>query len=255
MKRRMGLLEIFPFAFFIFLSSFMIVKSIFILLFNAPFSPSFILRLTPLYLIPNIEESQLLFFSLLVIVIDTYLHIKDTKKNLLYSFIPSLIILCSISLFIISNDFSINYAVYYLLFVILLGILVIDNKRTLPETLPEPSRRSTPIHNLNLLDRIIGLSFRAKPVNVPSQNNPLSQIEELKPPYTTALEIMGIKSIEKLAESDPEVLFGDIKDLEPEVDQKMVENWIKSAKELTGKITVNEIKNNEKLMNKKTVKN
>ncbi|HDD57400.1 MAG: hypothetical protein DRN33_04260 [Thermoplasmata archaeon] len=236
MKKKKTELWMFSFAFFIFLSSFMIVKSIFILLFNAPFSPSFILELTPFYLISSIEESQLLFFSLIIVLVDTYLHIKDTKKNLLYSFIPTFIILGSISIFIVSNDFSVQYTVYYLLFASFLAVLIIDNKRTLPE----PSKRAKKRKKKTLL--LPAVQFKKFPVNKRKAHvvrvrqakpvNALTQLKEIKPAYATALEAVGIKSIEDLAGSDPKDIMKkfESKNIKPAVNQKMVEKWIESAK-------------------------
>ena len=122
----------FSFVFFVFLSSFLVVKGVFILFFQASFDPPFILQLTPLYLISSVSSMQLFFFSLIVVVVDTYLHIKDTKRNLLYSLIPTGVIIGGVTPVIIMNEFSVEYTVHYLLFSLLLIILVLDHRRTLP---------------------------------------------------------------------------------------------------------------------------
>jgi len=236
-KKKKTELWMFSFAFFIFLSSFMIVKSIFILLFNAPFSPSFILELTPFYLISSIEESQLLFFSLIIVLVDTYLHIKDTKKNLLYSFIPTFIILGSISIFIVSNDFSVQYTVYYLLFAFFLAVLIIDNKRTLPKSSKRAKKRKKktlllPAVQFKKFPVINKRKTQVIKVKQAKPTNTLTHLREIKPAYATALEAVGIKSIEDLAGSDPKDIVKkfESKGIKPAVNQKTVEKWIESAK-------------------------
>ncbi|HHH80156.1 MAG TPA: DUF4332 domain-containing protein [Thermoplasmatales archaeon] len=134
----------FSFIFFVFLSSFVAAKAVFILFFQASFDPPFILQLTPLYLLPAVNNLQLFLFSLIVVVFDAYLHIKDTRRNLLYSLIPTLIMLSGVSSVIIMNEFSVEYTVHYLLFLFLLVILVVDHRRTLPaikeKVKPMPSK-------------------------------------------------------------------------------------------------------------------
>jgi hypothetical protein len=228
-------IEYFPFAFFIFLSSFLITKSLFILLFNASFSPSFILKLTPLYLISSINEFQLLFFSLLIVIVDTYLHVRDTRKNLLYSFIPTLIMSISVSIVIASNAISVEYTAYYLLFFLLLTILLIDNQRLLPErkgllSLLMEKRRFLPFP-IPLPIKKSTYFIETKPTKLPKT---LSQLEGLKPAHLEALEAVGIKSIEDLANIDSITVIERLidKDIKPKIGQDVIDRWIESARNL-----------------------
>jgi len=136
------LLLMVPLFFFIFLSLFIFFKFIFIFFFRAAFEPSFIFELTPFYVLAGLNNLQLLFLSLIVVFLDTYLHIKATRKNLLYSFIPTSLMLSGSGVGIITHGISINI----LLFGLLLFVILIDHRRTLlyPDTLAAAQQPAEP---------------------------------------------------------------------------------------------------------------
>ncbi|MFA5101977.1 MAG: PAS domain S-box protein [Candidatus Thermoplasmatota archaeon] len=102
------------------------VKFIFIFFFQASYEPRFIFDLTPLYLLSGFSNMQLLSLSLLVIAVDTGLHLQANKRNLLLSFLPTVLMLCSLAVTIMFNPMEITYVFHYLLFGCLLLILLID---------------------------------------------------------------------------------------------------------------------------------
>ncbi|RLF57514.1 MAG: hypothetical protein DRN25_06425, partial [Thermoplasmata archaeon] len=55
-----------PLLFLIFISSFLSIKTIFIIFFNTPFDPEFILHLSPLHMIKSVTDLQLLTTSLVL---------------------------------------------------------------------------------------------------------------------------------------------------------------------------------------------
>ncbi|HEC81304.1 MAG TPA: hypothetical protein ENI42_02600, partial [Thermoplasmatales archaeon] len=169
----------FSFIFFVFLSSFLIAKAVFIFFFQASFDPEFILQLTPLHLLPAANNLQLFLFSLIVVVYDAYLHVKDTRRNLLYSLIPTLIMLSGVSSVIIMKEFSIEYTVQYLIFLFLLVTLVVDHKRTLPATTAKvkasPSkafkRRGKSVFSITSIAVVQPLSSTKKRFSFPSKKS------------------------------------------------------------------------------------
>lgn len=137
MEQHSMILWNFPFYFFIFLGIFLTFKFVFIFFFRATFEPRFIFELTPFYIFSGTNNLQLVFLSLLVVGSATYLHIKLTRKNLLRSLIPTVIMLGGLGLGITTKDISFSNLPHYFIFGLLLFILIIDHRRTLilPETL------------------------------------------------------------------------------------------------------------------------
>ena len=133
-------LWIFPFSFFIFIASFVFIKFIFIFFFNAAFSPRFIFELTPLYLI-GMNDLQLLIVSSFIVMLDAYLHIKDNRKNLISSFVPTSIIIAGLGIIIVTRETSTANLIYYIIFGITLLTIPIDHTRILRMSEPVPVKK------------------------------------------------------------------------------------------------------------------
>lgn len=69
---------------------------------------------------------QLLSLSLLVIVLDMILHLQTSKRNLLFSFLPTALLLFSVGFTIMFNPIDLSYIFHYILFGCLLLIVLID---------------------------------------------------------------------------------------------------------------------------------
>lgn len=155
--------------FFIFFSIFIAFKFVFIFFFRAAFEPGFIFELTPLYILLGMNNLQLLFLSLVVVVFDAYLHLKPTRKNILYSFIPTLIMVSGLGVGITTKEISLDYVPHYLLFGFLLLVVLIDQRRTLmhPETLATAEPKETELISQPSKSRFslpkVKLSFRGRP--------------------------------------------------------------------------------------------
>lgn len=135
-----------PFVLFIFLASFLITKFLFIFFLNAAFTPLFIFELTPLFLLPGMNNLQLLFTSLPVVLFDAYLHTTDKSKHLRYSFIPTWIMISGIGIAIIKQPGSLDNGIRYILFAFLLIATLIDHRILLvmPEQMFEKKSFFTP---------------------------------------------------------------------------------------------------------------
>jgi len=121
----------FPLLFFLFITLFILVKFLMIVLFRAAFEPQFILNLTPYYLLSGTNSLDLLLLSLLVVIFDVYLHINVSKKNLMLSFIPTIIMLSGLGISIASGTLDASYVIHFLIFGCLILIALIDQKQIL----------------------------------------------------------------------------------------------------------------------------
>jgi len=124
-------LRLFPCCLFLFFSIFISVKFIFIFFFRAAYEPSFMFNFTPFYLFSGISSTQLLFLSLGMIWVDTLLHFKATKRNLLLSYFPSSIIISGLGIAMVLNEASVSYLFHYLIFCLLLLAILIDHNHIL----------------------------------------------------------------------------------------------------------------------------
>jgi PAS domain S-box-containing protein len=131
MKKPQNSLWFFPSCLFIFFSIFLLVKFIFIFFFSAAYEPKFIFDLTPFYLFSGISTIHLLFLSLGVVLFDTFLHLKATKRRLLYSYLPTALILSGLGITIMFNEVSIMYVFHYIVFGLLLLTVLIDHNSML----------------------------------------------------------------------------------------------------------------------------
>jgi len=123
-----------PLLFYIFLASFLIMKFIFIFFLNASFTPEFIFELTPLFLLPGMNNLQLLFTSLLIATVNAYLHTINKNRFIKYSFIFTGIMISGIGAAIITKPISLNYIVHYIVFALLLITVMVDQKRLIATT-------------------------------------------------------------------------------------------------------------------------
>lgn len=145
----------FPCYFFMFLAFFISVKFVFIFFFETSFEPEFIFDLTPFYLLSGLDQLQLLFISLVFLIVDAYLHYHSTRKNLIYSFVFTITLLLGTGIAITSRSLIFNNIFYYIIFLCLILVILIDHRHILdyPDYLDEiykdrsglPSRSKRPV--------------------------------------------------------------------------------------------------------------
>jgi hypothetical protein len=123
-----------PLLFYIFLASFLIMKFIFIFFLNASFTPEFIFELTPLFLLSGMNNLQLLFASLLIVMINAYLHAIGGIRFIKYSFVFTGIMISGIGAAIVTRPIGVDYLVHYLLFVLLLVTVMVDQRKLIAIT-------------------------------------------------------------------------------------------------------------------------
>ena len=142
MKKVNYILWYFPLCFFVFLGIFISVKFIFIFFFSAAFEPEFMFNLTPYYVLSGANNLHLLLLSLIVVWFDVFFHVNINKRNLLFSFVPTGIMLAGLGLRIASMEMIFSNFIHYLVFACLLVIVLIDNKHILmiPETIMIPGK-------------------------------------------------------------------------------------------------------------------
>lgn len=121
----------FPICFFLFLSIFIGYKFIFIFFFRAAYEPAFIFDLTPYSLLAGVNSLQILFLSATVVLFNTFLHLRPTRKNLMISFLPTIIMLSGLGVSITTEDFTLTNIFHYLVFSVLLCIILIDHRHSL----------------------------------------------------------------------------------------------------------------------------
>jgi PAS domain S-box-containing protein len=109
----------------------MSIKFIFIFFFRAAYEPGFMFNLIPFYILSGVNNLHLLFLSLLIVILNAYLHIKINKKKLLFSFIPTVIMLISLGLAIASREMNSSIYSHLLIFGCILIIVLIDHKQFL----------------------------------------------------------------------------------------------------------------------------
>jgi len=142
MKKVSSILWFFPFCFFVFFSIFISIKFVFIFFFRAAYEPAFMFELTPFHILSGLNNLQLLFLSLIFIIFNTYLHVKATRRNLMYSFLPTAIMLGGLGFAITTKELAISNLFHYLVFGCLLFVILIDHKNILtsPDFLFSPKK-------------------------------------------------------------------------------------------------------------------
>jgi hypothetical protein len=146
MKKLTSRSWLFPCCLFIFFSIYLLVKFVFIFFFRAAFEPKVIFELTPFYLLSGLSNVQLGLLSLLIILTDMYLHLRSGKRNLLFSFLPTSVMLSSLGFTIMFSPMDIAYVYHYSLFGCLLIVVLIDYQYVLKgvET-PTMLRKKEPV--------------------------------------------------------------------------------------------------------------
>lgn len=197
-KEFLSILEWLPFIFYIFLASFLIMKFIFIFFLNASFTPSFIFDLTPLSLLPGMNNLQLLFASLLIVLVDTYLHVTNNRRHLRYSFIPTGIMIAGISTAIIKQPGNIGYVSHYMLFAFLLIATLIDQRILLimPEKMAEKKTLLGPpaIPSKEAISDIMSSPIESMVTLTPEETTPRG----ISPPSAKATAGLGSTGEDKL---------------------------------------------------------
>jgi hypothetical protein len=152
------------------------------------------------------NDSQLLMISLFIVMIDAYLHIRDNRKNLTYSFIPTFIMISGLGIAIATREISTSNIIHYLVFGVMLLTVPIDQKRTLEMLGPISKRKGEEklaIKKLPLLTNIIRFfaplrsillwKRPVKSVGKPSYKQMLLTFP--KNPYTKTSDSENVKSI------------------------------------------------------------
>jgi len=164
----------FPITFLLFLAIYIFVKFIFIFFFNTSFEPGFLFNLTPFYLLSGFSRLNLLLLSLIIIWINVYLHINISKKKLLISFLPTVIMLSSLGLEIAVNEINISIILNYIIFFCLILTLIIDHKLSLrfpdyiydSKSLTLPRVNEDKSHWNKLKSRPVDSNFFAKTIQI-----------------------------------------------------------------------------------------
>ncbi|MBN2603427.1 MAG: PAS domain S-box protein [Candidatus Thermoplasmatota archaeon] len=131
MKKDSQFFWYFPFYFITFLTIYVIIKFTISLIFRASFEPDVIFQLTPFFAFSGLEELQILFINMVVLVFSSYLHINDTRKNIYYSFIPTTLFIAGIGLSIASSELSLSQFLNYLIFGCFILVALVDHRRLL----------------------------------------------------------------------------------------------------------------------------
>ncbi len=131
---------LYPNCFFLFFSIYLFVKFLFVFFFMAGYEPVFLYHLTPFYLLSGLSNVHLLSLSLVLMVLDTYLHLWSSRRKLLLSFLPTTVMITGIGYTMMFNPIDISYVLHYVLFGLLLAVVLIDYQDLLkgiqPTTIP-----------------------------------------------------------------------------------------------------------------------
>lgn len=90
--------------------------------------PSFLFDFTIFYSFSGMDNTQLLFIALQVILINLFFHLSFSRKHLLYSFPLTIFLLGGIGLRVATSPLSLSYLFHYVVFSLLLLVLVIDHR-------------------------------------------------------------------------------------------------------------------------------
>ena len=226
-----------PKLFLIFLTSFVAIKTIFIIFFNTPYDPPFILHLSPLHILSSVTNLQLLLVSLFLTAVNLYFHIKEDDKSRICSIVITSLMVVGISISVAYSKVSIEMAVEYTMFLFLLVLLVSDIK-------PYIAKQRMISHSS--LSRDFSKSGREK--GIPSHNlkssyyrvsSDLVLIDDMDKEHIEILNDIGIRSVDDLASVDASKLVKGFKDYIRELENAVsnltedrIEEWIETAKNL-----------------------
>ena len=116
-------LSIIPFTFFFFLGLYVVIKFFLVVFWTLNFNPRFIMELTPFFLL-KMNPVQLFILSAIVAGSDAYFHFQDYGRNMVYSFIPSFIMIIGIGTSIYLYEWESPF--YYMLFAVMLAAMLMD---------------------------------------------------------------------------------------------------------------------------------
>lgn len=205
----------FPFSFFIFIASFVFIKFIFIFFFNAAFTPRFIFELTPFYLI-GMNDLQLLMVSSFIVMIAAYFHIRDNRKNLVLSFIPTFVMIAGLGSAIATREISTSYLIYYVVFGMILLTIPIDHTRILKMLEPMPDRKREekpaikkipfPAHISRFFAPLKSMWLRKKPVTpVDEPSYTQMPLPSSRDSYTKTPDFEHVKPIIEISHIMPKI--------------------------------------------------
>jgi PAS domain S-box-containing protein len=150
MKPSPDLPWLFPSCVFLFFSIFLSVKFIFIFFFRTAYEPEFLFQLNPFYLFSGVDNIQLLSISLVLILVNTFFHLRATKRRVLYSFLPTSVMLLGLGYSMISKEIAIMYIFHYVMFGCLLAVVLVDYNHILnwkePSVIAPEKKSIQPAH-------------------------------------------------------------------------------------------------------------
>lgn len=216
--------------FLVFLTSFIGMKTIFIIFFSTPFDPAFILHLSPLILFPSVSDIQLLFASLTLVVLNLYFHLRSGRFDTIASIIITSIMAGGLSISILSSESYLNITIEYPILVLMLVMLATDIRfllrgeiKTFPSIFPRREAYAyAPSSSIGS--------------RIPSD---LVMLEDMNEEYINLLRGMGIRGIDDLARMDAKDLLKRLHEYMKEIEENIsnvtgerVEKWISTARSL-----------------------
>jgi len=117
-----------PLYFFLFFSCYTLLKFIFIFFFMSAYTPSFLFDFTFFYAFSGLDHTQLLFIGMMILLVELSVHIRLSKKYLLFSFPLTLFLLGGIGLRVATSPISLIYIFHYIVFALLLLVLIVDHR-------------------------------------------------------------------------------------------------------------------------------
>lgn len=119
-----------------------------------------------MFLLSGLSNTQLLTLSLVVVFLDLILHLQASKRNLLLSFVPTVLMIFSVGFTMMFNPTDLSYIFHYVYFSCLLLVLLIDYhyvlrgvdaprlfKRKEPAEIPLPEPTPTPTRPYSFFSR------------------------------------------------------------------------------------------------------
>lgn len=232
---RNDMLEDFSRILLIFLASFISIKAIFIIFFNTPFDPPFLLHLSPLYIFDSVTALQLLTVSFLLVVIDLYLHIRGEPSSRILSLVITAIMLSGLSISVAYSEINMNMFIEYIIFISLLSLMMADLREfIIPKKIPytRTTRRLTRTGGKKTEHRDSISSFH-------KAASDLVLLNDIDREHIEILNDIGIKNVDDLANMDASKLVKDfrnyMKELEDTISsltEEKLEGWIENAKSL-----------------------
>ena len=218
-------LSIIPFTFFFFIGLYVVIKFFLVMFWTLNFSTKMVLEMTPFFLF-KMNPVQLFLLSAIVAGSDAYLHFQNHGRNIVYSFIPTALMLVGIGAAIYVSEW--NNPLYYALFAIMLGVTVVDHRYLLHVNgyFKEREEEGEVVGNIEEREKRLEEEMeklrkeleRAKTVpevEVEEEETTLEEEEELE-------ELLEAENIEEELREMPEEEKAEMEEL-PEVPSELVE--------------------------------